>query len=287
MEEKKGRINRKFLVGKYVKPYLCLTLPLWLLESGAMWWLLRDGSAFCTMLCGALCLVVLPLAVLWYRLFRQWYPGGFGQVSVHVWLVCVALGVSAAWLAVGLEAMPAFGDWGKLLAVLPSLAVYGLGMAYVYFFGLRNETVYLLKDDLKRCPSPGWPLVLRTYLPAFAWCDLVLCALSLLYVLLLEYGWLPERYEELVILAFAVAYAIFSWRLTRLGRVMDTCGRHSYPAVLLKISGLLMLVTPMAAFSQQYAETVLLQLFSLAGYLNAFYFYEQKKAEEKKKGRSV
>lgn len=37
----------------------------------------------------------------------------------------------------------------------------------------------------------------------------------------------------------------------------------------------------MAACSGQYVEAVLCQLFTLTGYLNAFYFYEQKETESK------
>lgn len=39
--------------------------------------------------------------------------------------------------------------------------------------------------------------------------------------------------------------------------------------------------SPMAACSGQYVEAVLCQLFALTGYLNAFYFYEQKEIESK------
>lgn len=280
-ERKSGKAGRKFLVGKYVKPYLRLSLPLWAVETGALGWLLAAGSAFCVMLAAACCLVVLPLAVLWHRLFSRWYPGMFHLVAGHVWLVCVTLGVSSAWLVVGWEAVPAFRGWGRVLVLLPSLAVYGLGVGYVYFFGLRNETVYLRKKNLHRCPPPGLFHLLRTYLPAFGWCDLLLCFLSLLYVLCLERGWVSEEYGEAVLPVFAVAYVWASWRLMRMGRVFDRFGSRSYPMTLLEISGLLMMVSPMAACSGQYAEAVLCQLFALTGYLNAFYFYEQKDTENK------
>ena len=39
----------------------------------------------------------------------------------------------------------------------------------------------------------------------------------------------------------------------------------------------------MAACSGQYVEAVLCQLFALTGYLNAFYFYEQKKTENERR----
>lgn len=197
----------------------------------------------------------------------------------HVWLVCVALGVSAVWMVIGWEMVSAFHGWERLLVVLPSLAVYGLGVGYVYFFGLRNETVYLRKKDLQRCPPPELSYLLRTYLPAFGWCDSLLCFLSLLYVLGLERKWVSEEYEKAVLLVFALVYTWASWRLMRMGRVFDRCGSRSYPMTLLEISGLLLMVTPMAVHSAQYAEAVLCQLFALTGYLNAFYFYEQKKKE--------
>ena len=185
-----------------------------------------------------------------------------------------------------------FGGVGRLdgyrlgngaCVVLPSLAVYGLGVGYVYFFGLRNETVYLRKKDLQRCPPPELSYLLHTYLPAFGWCDLLLCFLSLLYVLGLERKWVSEEYEKAVLLVFAVVYTWASWRLMRMGRVFDRCGSRSYPMTLLEISGLLLMVTPMAVHSAQYAEAVLCQLFALTGYLNAFYFYEQKKTENERR----
>lgn len=151
------------------------------------------------------------------------------------------------------------------------------------FFGLRNETVYLRKKDLQRCPPPELSYLLRTYLPAFGWCDLLLCFLSLLYVLGLERKWVSEEYEKAVLLVFAVVYTWASWRLMRMGRVFDRCGSRSYPMTLLEISGLLLMVTPMAVHSAQYAEAVLCQLFALTGYLNAFYFYEQKKTENERR----
>lgn len=103
MEDKAGNIKRKFLTDKYVKPYLYLSLPLWVVETGATGWLLADGSAFCVMFAAACCLIILPLALLWHRLFSRWYPGMFSRVAGHVWLVCVALGVSAVWMAIGWE----------------------------------------------------------------------------------------------------------------------------------------------------------------------------------------
>lgn len=279
MEKETGKVSRKFLVGKYVRPYLGLSLPLWAVEVGALGLLMAYGSAFCVMLVGACCLVVLPLAVLWHRLFSRWYPGAFQLVAGHVWLVSVALGVSAVWLVIGWKVAPAFHGWGSLLVVLPSLAVYGLGVGYVYFFGLRNETVYLRKKKLYRCPPPDLFRLLRTYLPAFGWCDLLLCFLSLLYVLCLEQGWVSEQYGGAILLVFAVFYAWASWRLMHIGRVYDKFGSRSYPLCLLEISGLLMMTTPMAVRSGQYAEAAVMQLFALTGYLNAFYFYEQKEDE--------
>lgn len=104
---------------------------------------------------------------------------------------------------------------------------------------------------------------------------------SLLYVLCLENGWVSEKAEGIVLLIFAGVYAWVSWRLMRMGYVSDRFGSRSYPMTLLEISGLLMMVSPLAACSGQYAEAVLCQLFALTGYLNAFYFYEQKETEGK------
>lgn len=105
--------------------------------------------------------------------------------------------------------------------------------------------------------------------------------LSLLYVLCLENGWVSEKAEGTVLLIFAGVYAWVSWRLMRMGYVSDRFGFRSYPMTLLETSGLLMMVSPMAACSGQYVEAVLCQLFALTGYLNAFYFYEQKETESK------
>lgn len=92
---------------------------------------------------------------------------------------------------------------------------------------------------------------------------------------------MSEKAEGTVLLIFAGVYAWVSWRLMRMGYVSDRFGFRSYPMTLLEISGLLMMVSPMAACSGQYVEAVLCQLFALTGYLNAFYFYEQKETESK------
>lgn len=147
MEKKTDKISHADLVQKYLKPYLRFSLPLCALETTALWLLLRCGSAFWSLMLGFLLLVVFPLLLLWHFLFSRWYPGRFLCVHVHVWLVCISQGLAAVWLVIGHQATAAFSAGWQWLAWLPALVVYALGVGYVYFFGKRNETVYLTKKS--------------------------------------------------------------------------------------------------------------------------------------------
>ena len=279
MEKKTDKISHADLVQKYLKPYLRFSLPLCALETTALWLLLRCGSAFWSLMLGFLLLVVFPLLLLWHFLFSRWYPGRFLCVHVHVWLVCISQGLIAVWLVIGHQATAAFSAGWQWLAWLPALVVYALGVGYVYFFGKRNETVYLTKKIRRRLPAPGWRVLLRTYLPSFFYCDLLLAALLLLHGAVVH--WLPvlAGYMEAVDFCLLLVYILASWRLLKLGLIGDFLGFRSYPFTLLQFSTLMLMVSALIVCSADYGQAFLAQFFALVGYLNAFYFYEQEKTE--------
>lgn len=281
MEKKTDKISHAALVQKYLKPYLRFSLPLCALETVTLWLLLSCGSAFWSLMLGFLLLVVFPLMLLWHFLFSRWYPGSFLYMHIHVWLVCICQGLVAVWLVIGQQVTAAFSAGWRWLVWLPALVVYALGVGYIYFFGKRNETVYLTKKIRHRLPMPGWRLLLRTYLPSFLYCDLLLAVLLLFHGAAV--GWLsvPVSYMEAVDFCLLLIYIWASWRLLKLGLIGDFFGFRSYPFTLLQFSTLMLMVSALIVCSADYGQAFLAQFFALVGYLNAFYFYEQEKTESR------